>query len=139
MAVEVVAGSVATHGGAWGGVACSDLHIAQIDFGIQHGGHEGVAEHARVHARQPDNRFGGESAQAPDGGVPIHPDPAGVEQDRSGRPVAGGVVDGSADCRWRRGQHDPGALADHAEDSLAVFLVQVVDVDAGGLEDPQPD
>ena len=50
----------------------------------------------------------------------------------SGRPV-----DGPAD-RWRqRDQDDLGALAAHAQDPVAVFLAEVGDVRAGGLEDPQ--
>jgi hypothetical protein len=39
--------------------------------------------------------------------------------------------------RWERDQDDSGALADDAQDPVAVFLAQVDDVGAGGLEDPQ--
>jgi hypothetical protein len=46
VAVEILAGAVVTHRGAWVGVAGGDLDIAQIHPGIEHGGDERVAEHA---------------------------------------------------------------------------------------------
>ena len=52
-------------------------------------------------------------------------------------PVPDGAVDGPAD-RWRqRDEHDLGALAAHPQHPVAVFLAEVADVSAGGLEDPQ--
>ena len=51
MAVEVLACSVVAHGGSGVGVAGGDLNVAQVDAGVEHRGHEGVAEHVRVHSR----------------------------------------------------------------------------------------
>ena len=34
MAVEVVAGAVVAHGGAWVGVPGGDLYVAQVDAGV---------------------------------------------------------------------------------------------------------
>jgi hypothetical protein len=46
-------------------------------------------------------------------------------------------VDGPAD-RWRqRDQDDLGALAAYPQHPVAVFLAEVSDVRAGGLENPQ--
>jgi hypothetical protein len=91
----------------------------------------------RVQPRELHDRCGREPAQAPGGGVPVHPGPAGVEQDRSGRAVTDGSVDRPAHCRRKWEQHVPGALADHAQHPVTVFLAQVANVGAGGLEDPQ--
>ncbi|HEX6338155.1 MAG TPA: hypothetical protein VFZ85_14430 [Jiangellaceae bacterium] len=42
--------------------------------------------------------------------------------------------------RWgQRHQHYFGALADHPQHAVSVFLAQVGDVRAGGFEDPQPE
>jgi hypothetical protein len=38
--VEVLAVSVVAHGGAWVGVPGGDLHLAQVDAGVEHGGDE---------------------------------------------------------------------------------------------------
>ena len=38
-----------------------DLHVAQGNAGVEHGGDEGVSEHVRVHPRQPDARRCGEA------------------------------------------------------------------------------
>ena len=48
MAVEVLAGAVVAHGGAWVGVAGGDLHVAEADAGVEHGGDESVAKHVRA-------------------------------------------------------------------------------------------
>src|SRR5665647_1875067 len=50
VAIEVLAGPVVLHGGAWVGVAGGDLHVAEVDSGVEHLGHEGVPEHVWVHA-----------------------------------------------------------------------------------------
>jgi hypothetical protein len=52
--VEVLAGTVVAHSGAWVGVAGGDLHVAQTDARVEHGGHERVPEHVRGHPRDPD-------------------------------------------------------------------------------------
>ena len=71
--------------------------------------------------------------------MPVHADAAPVQQQRPGRPLAGCPVHRSADRVWQRDQHDLVALASHAQDPVAVFLAQVLDVSADGLEDPQPE
>ena len=53
--------------------------------------------------------------------------------------VADGAVDGAADRGRQRDQDDLVALAVHAQDAVAVLLAEVVDVGAGGFEDPQPE
>ena len=65
--------------------------------------------------------------------------PRRVQQDRPGGPVADGAVDGAADRGRQRDEDDLVALAAHAQDAVAVLLAEVVDVGAGGLEDPQPE
>jgi hypothetical protein len=50
MPVEMLAGMVAPHGGSWVAVAGGDLHVAQVDTGVD--GEEGVPEHVRMHAWQ---------------------------------------------------------------------------------------
>ena len=47
-------------------------------------------------------------------------------------------VDGPADCRRQRDQHDLVAFAADAQHPVAVLFAQVADVGAGGFEDPQP-
>ena len=69
--------------------------------------------------------------------MPVHPGAAAVEQDRSGGPVADGAVDGAADRGRQRDEDGLVALADDAQDAVAVFFAEVVDVRAGGFEDPQ--
>ena len=79
----------------------------------------------------------GEVTQAAGGRVPVHPGAAAVEQDRPVGAVGDRPVDGPADCWRQRNQDDLGAFAAHAQHSVAVFLAEVGDVRAGGLEDPQ--
>jgi hypothetical protein len=50
-------------------VPAADLHVAQVNAGVEHGGDEGVSEHVRAHPRQPDARRCGEAPEAADGGV----------------------------------------------------------------------
>ena len=71
------------------------------------------------------------------GGVPVHPGAAAVAQDRAGVAVADGAVDGAGDGWWQRDEDDLAAFAEDAQDAVAVFLAEVVDVGAGGFEDPQ--
>jgi hypothetical protein len=56
VAVEILAGPVIAHRGAWIGVAGGDLDVAQVHAGVEHGGDEGITEHVRVRA---DNRHAG--------------------------------------------------------------------------------
>src|SRR3954453_18762218 len=61
----------------------------------------------------------------------------GRSQDRSGASVVDGPVDGSSYCGWERYEHDLVALTAHPQPSVAMFLTEVCDIAAGGLEDPQ--
>jgi hypothetical protein len=71
------------------GVPGSDLGVAQVDAGVEHGGDEGVPEHAEVHPRA-----------------------APVAQQRPGVAVGGGAVDGAGHRRRKRHQNDLAAFAD---------------------------
>ncbi|HSE45791.1 MAG TPA: hypothetical protein VLA89_10750, partial [Gemmatimonadales bacterium] len=62
-------------------VARCDLHIAEVDPGVEHGGDEGVRQHVRVHPRKSDSGLLGEAPQPTGGAVPIHPGSAGGQQD----------------------------------------------------------
>ncbi|MEU8112228.1 hypothetical protein [Micromonospora sp. NPDC048947] len=53
VAVEVLAGSVVTHGGSGVRVAGGDLQVSEADARVEHGGHEGVAQ---SYAARPDER-----------------------------------------------------------------------------------
>ena len=64
MPVEVLSGAVIAHGGARVSVAARDLHVAQVDAGIEHGGDEGVPQHMRVDPRQVHSGDVGQAAQA---------------------------------------------------------------------------
>jgi len=79
----------------------------------------------------------GEVAQAAGSGVPVHPDTAGVQEDRPAGPGTYCPVDGPADYWRQRHQHDLGALAADPQHPVAVLLAEVGDVRGGGLEDPQ--
>ena len=79
----------------------------------------------------------GEPVQAAGGRMAVHPGAAGVQEDRPADPGACSPVDGPADRGRQRDQDDLGALAAHAQHSVAVLLAEVGDVRAGGLEDPQ--
>lgn len=79
----------------------------------------------------------GEMPETPGGGVPVHPGPAGVEQDRPCKPVADRAVDGATDRGWQRDQDDLGSLSAHPEHAMAMFLPEVGDVGTGRFEDPQ--
>ena len=50
MAVEVLAGSVVAHGGSWVGLSGRDLHVTEVDAGVEPGGDVGVPEHVGVDA-----------------------------------------------------------------------------------------
>jgi hypothetical protein len=71
--------------------------------------------------------------------VAVHAGSTTVEQYRADRPLGDGAVDGPSD-RWGQwDQDDLAAFAEHAQHSVAVFLAQVGDIQAGCLEDPQPE
>ena len=53
-------------------MAGGDLHVAQIDAGVETGG---VPEHVRVLAGDPDPRCLGEPPQSAGGGVTVHSAP----------------------------------------------------------------
>ena len=53
MAVEGLASPVITHRGAWIGMAGSDLDVAQVNSGVEHGRDEGMAEHVGVRPGDP--------------------------------------------------------------------------------------
>jgi hypothetical protein len=48
VAVQVLAGTVVSHGGARVGVAGGDLDIAQVDASVEHGGDKSVPQHMRM-------------------------------------------------------------------------------------------
>jgi hypothetical protein len=79
-------------------------------------------KHVRVHPWQADTGGSREVAEAAGGGVSVHPAPLGVEQDRPADPIADGVVDGPPGRRREGDEHDPGAVAEDAQDSVAVFF-----------------
>jgi hypothetical protein len=116
--------------------ASGDLHVAQADAGVEHGGDEGVAQHVRVHPRHPDP--GGDRKMPEPTGrrVPVHPRPLGVAQDRTGFTALDGTVEGTGHRWWQRGQDDLAALASYWQDPVAVFVSEVADVRAAGFEDP---
>jgi len=103
------------------------------------GGDECVPEHVRVDPRQLDTCLLGEASQPTGRAVPVHPGAARGQPDRSGGPLVDGPLDGPCDGWGKRHQGDLVALAMHAENPVAVLLAEVVDVTAGGLEDPQPE
>jgi hypothetical protein len=78
--------------------------------------------------RHPDNRRLGEPAKPAGRRVPVHPHSAAVQQDRPAFPVGYGAVDRSPD---RRGRGTSVTLADHAQDTVAMFFAKVSDIDAG--------
>ena len=112
----------------------SDLDVAEVDAGVEHGRHEGVAEHVRVH---------------PGDGTPRGCEGAGDEWRRGGPSAPrvlsriGPAVDpdcpvyGPADGRRERDQGDLVALAVDLEYAVAMCFTEGGDVGAGGLEDSQ--
>jgi hypothetical protein len=105
-------------------VAGRDLDVAQVHAGIEHGGDERVAQHVR-----------GQPAQPAGGGVPVHPGPTPGAQDWPHRTGVDGEVDRASD-RGRQGDEDDlAALADHAQDTVAVLLPQIGDIGTTRFED----
>jgi hypothetical protein len=135
---RVLAGSIVAHGGARVGVAGGDLDIPEVDAGVEHGGDEGVPEHVRVHAGQLDTGVLGEPAQSSGSAVPIHARAACGQKHRAGAPLVNGALEGAAHSEWKRNEYDLVALAAYPQHSVAVLLAEVLDVAAGGFEDPEP-
>src|SRR4051812_27514890 len=99
VSVEVLAGAVVAHGGAWVDVPGGDLYVAQVDADVEHGGDEGVPEHVWVHPRQLDAGLFGDPAEPAGGAVPVHPGGPAGQEDGSGGPFVDGPLDGAADGR----------------------------------------
>jgi hypothetical protein len=137
VAVEVVPGPVAPHGGARVGVAGGDLDISQVDASVEHGRDGCVAKHVRVCLGHLYAGLIREVPQAAGRCVTVHPRAAAVEQDRPARAASSSPVDGPPYCGQQRDQDDLGALAAHAQHPVAMFLAEITDVGASGLEDPQ--
>ena len=137
MTVEVLAGSVIAHRGARVGVAGGDLHVAQVYASVEHGCNERVPEHMGMKPADPDSGCLAEPPEPPGGGVAVHPRAVAVKQDRPGITVIRGAVDGPADRRGQRDQDDLAALPADSQDPVPVFLAQIADVRASGLEYPQ--
>lgn len=137
MAVEILAGTVVTHSRARVGVPGGDLHIAQVNAGVKHGGHEGVPEHVWVHPRETDASAGRELAQSPGRRVPVHPDATAVEKQRSDSTIACGRLNSAADRRRQRHKDHFVALPVYPQNPMPVLLAEVVDIRANGFEDSQ--
>jgi hypothetical protein len=137
MAVEVLAGPVVAHRGARVSVTGRDLYVPQVHSRVEHGRDSGVPEHMRMCPGDPGSCCVGEPPEPPGGGMPVHPHAVAVKQDRPGVTAVHGAVDGPADRRGQRDQDDLAAFPADAQDPVPVFLAEVADVCAGGLEDPQ--
>src|SRR5262245_65767219 len=74
-----------------------DLNVTEVDSGVEHRGDERVLQHARMRACDVHSAGVRKVPRTAGGGVPVHPGPAGVEQDRPRGPAADGAVDGTAD------------------------------------------
>src|SRR5258708_16792370 len=127
MAVEVLAGPVITHRGAWIGVAGGDLDVPQVHSSTEHGRDKGMPEHVRVRAGNPYSCGLGEASQPPGGSVPIHPGTAAVEQDRALRTGADRPVHAPDDGWWQRAQDDLLAFFAYAQHPVAVLFAKVGD------------
>jgi hypothetical protein len=114
------------------------IWTSRTDAGVEHGGDEGVPEHVRVHSSQVHAGRFGEPAQPSGGAVPVHAGGGGGQQDRSAGPVVDGSFQRASDGGWERYEYDFVALAVYPQYAVAVFLAEVFDVAADGLEDAQP-
>jgi hypothetical protein len=81
----------------------------------------------------------GEVAESAGGAVAVQTVRTAVEQNRPAVAVPGCAFDGPRDRWWQWCQDVLVSLAAHQQDPVAVFLTEVVDVGAGGFEDPQPE
>ena len=78
-------------------------------------------------------------AKAPGCRVALHPPAFAVEQKGPAAAARDGAVDRASDSGRHGHEHHLGALAEDADDAVAVFLTEVVDVEAGGFHDAQPE
>src|SRR5450759_1469285 len=134
MPVEGGAGAVVAHGGAGIGVAGGDLDVAQVDASIEHRCDVRVAEHVRVHARQPNTGVLGEAAESSSCRVAVQPVALGVQEQRPFGAVCNGALNGPGDGRWKRDKDDLVALANHSQHAVTVLLAEVSDVERAGFE-----
>ena len=111
--------------GPGAGVPGGDLDVAQVHARIERRGDEGVTEHVRVCPRNVYPGGLGQLAQAPGGGVPVHPGTAAVEQNRAARAGADRLVDRPADRGRQQDQDYLGAVAAYAQHAVAVFFAEV--------------
>ncbi len=85
--VEVRSGLVVAHGRAWVGMAGGDPNIAQADSRIEHGGHECVPQHVRMHSRQPRPGAVCQLPQAAGCAMVVHSSAASVQQNGAAHAV----------------------------------------------------
>jgi hypothetical protein len=90
-----------------------------------------------VHPAEADAGVAGEVAEPPGRGVPVHPLPACVQEERSGISFASGPFDGPTDGERHRGQDDLAAFAADSQYAVAVLLTEVLDIRADRFKDPQ--
>jgi hypothetical protein len=69
--------------------------------------------------------------------VTVHTSAAAGAQNRPARAAVDRPLQSAVYRGWQWDQNYLVALSTHREDSMAVFLAEVVDVRTGGLEDPQ--
>jgi len=93
MPVQILAGTVISHRCPRICMTGRDLNVSETDARVEHGGHERVPEHVRMHPWHANPRRVGQLPEPPGGGVPVHPHAVDIAEDRSG--VA--AVDGPAD------------------------------------------
>ena len=121
-------GPALAHRGAWVGVTGGDLHVAQVNPGVETNWHrcdEGMAKHVWMRLGCPYTGRFGEPSQAPGGRVPVHRGAAAVEQDRPVSAGAGCLVDGPAGGWRQRSQDDFGAFPANAQHPVAVLFAEV--------------
>jgi hypothetical protein len=87
-----------------------DLDVPEVHASVEHGGHEGVAEHVGMHPGGRDPGDLGQGAEPASGTVAIHPVSGSTAQDGSAGAAVGGAVDGPSHCRWQGYQGDLVAL-----------------------------
>jgi hypothetical protein len=131
VSVEVLAGAVVAHGGAWVGVAGGDLDVADADAGVEHGGDESVQKHVRMQPRISIPAVAARRRSRRVAACWVHPGAERVAHDRTVAAAVDCPIDGLSDGRRQRDQDDLAALAVDLEDAMAVFLAQVADVRVG--------
>jgi hypothetical protein len=70
-----------------------------------------MAEHVRVHSRHSDPGRSGQMLEPAGRGVPVHPRPVAVAQDRTSVAAVDGAVECPGHCWRERGEDDLAALA----------------------------